>query len=152
MTQEEIFDVIIVGGGAAGLTAGIYSSRAKLSTLILNEGAIGGQMVLTEEIANYPGVEKTNGYLLANTMKKQAKEYGCKIKSNLKIKSYDLEGEIKGIVLEDGRANWDISGETAAPESTELSDEPSDGGSMAVSLKSDILRAVFPSRLFFHEF
>lgn len=103
MSAEEIFDVIVVGGGAAGLTAGIYSSRARLSTLILNEGAIGGQMVLTDEIANYPGVEKTNGYLLASTMKKQAKEFGCKIKSNLKIKSYELEGEIKRIVLEDGR-------------------------------------------------
>lgn len=103
MTQEEIFDVIIVGGGAAGLTAGIYSSRAKLSTLILNEGAIGGQMVLTEEIANYPGVEATKGYLLANTMKNQAKLFGCKIKSNLLIKSYELEGEVKHIVLEDGR-------------------------------------------------
>lgn len=103
MTQEEIFDVIIVGGGAAGLTAGIYSSRARLSTLILNEGAIGGQMVLTEEVANYPGVESTKGYLLANTMKNQAKQFGCKIKSNLQIKSYELEGEIKRIVLEDGR-------------------------------------------------
>ena len=103
MSTEEIFDVIVVGGGAAGLTAGIYSSRARLSTLILNEGAIGGQMVLTDEIANYPGVEQTNGYLLANIMKNQAKQFGCKIKSNLKIKSYDLEGEIKHIVLEDGR-------------------------------------------------
>jgi thioredoxin reductase (NADPH) len=103
MQQEEIFDVIIVGGGAAGLTAGIYSSRARLSTLILNEGAIGGQMVLTEEVANYPGVETTKGYLLANTMKNQAKQFGCKIKSNLKIKSYDLESDIKKVVLEDGR-------------------------------------------------
>lgn len=103
MNQEEIFDVIIAGGGAAGLTAGIYSSRAKLSTLILNEGAVGGQMVLTDEIANYPGVEKTSGYLLANTMKKQAREFGCKIKSNLKIRTYDLEGDIKRMVLEDGR-------------------------------------------------
>ena len=103
MPQEEIFDVIIVGAGAAGLTAGIYSSRAKLSTLILNEGAIGGQMVLTEEIANYPGVESTKGYMLANTMKMQAKQFGCKIKSGLQIKSYDLEGEIKHFVLEDGR-------------------------------------------------
>lgn len=103
MPQEEIFDVIIVGAGAAGLTAGIYSSRAKLSTLILNEGAIGGQMVLTEEIANYPGVEATKGYILANTMKMQAKQFGCKIKSGLQIKSYDLEGEIKHFVLEDGR-------------------------------------------------
>jgi len=101
--MDEIFDVIIVGGGAAGLTAGIYSSRARLSTLILNEGAIGGQMVLTDEIANYPGVEKTNGYLLAGTMKNQAKQFGCKIKSNLKIKTYELEGEIKRLILEDGR-------------------------------------------------
>ena len=109
MSSEEIFDVIIVGGGPAGLTAGIYSSRAKLSTLILNEGAIGGQMVLTEEVANYPGVETTKGYLLANTMKNQAKTFGCKIKSNLKIKSYDLEGDIKHILLEDGR---EFSGRT----------------------------------------
>ena len=103
MHQEEVFDVIIVGGGAAGLTAGIYSSRGRLSTLILNEGAIGGQMVLTEEVANYPGVETTKGFLLANTMKNQAKQFGCKIKSNLKIKSYDLESDIKKVVLEDGR-------------------------------------------------
>ena len=103
MSQEEIFDVIIVGAGAAGLTAGIYSSRAKLSTLILNEGAIGGQMVLTEEIANYPGVETTKGYMLANTMKMQTKQFGCKIKSGLQIKSYDLEGEVKHFVLDDGR-------------------------------------------------
>lgn len=109
MKSEEIFDVIIVGGGAAGLTAGIYSSRARLSTLILNEGAIGGQMVLTEEVANYPGVETTKGYLLANTMKNQAKSFGCKIKSNLKIKSYELEGEIKHVYLEDGR---EFSGRT----------------------------------------
>jgi thioredoxin reductase (NADPH) len=101
--MEEIFDVIIVGAGAAGLTAGIYSSRARLSTLILNEGAIGGQMVLTDEIANYPGVETTNGYVLAGIMKKQAREFGCKIKSNIKIKKYALEGETKRILLEDGR-------------------------------------------------
>jgi thioredoxin reductase (NADPH) len=103
MNSEEIYDVIIVGAGAAGLTAGIYSSRARLSTLILNEGAVGGQMVLTEEIANYPGVEATKGYMLANTMKNQAKQFGCKIKSNLKINSFELEGEIKRFVLDDGR-------------------------------------------------
>lgn len=101
--MSEVFDTIIIGGGAAGLTAGIYCSRAKLSTLILNEGAVGGQMVLTEEIANYPGVPETKGYILANNMKMQAKGFGCKIKSNIKIASYSLHGEVKTIELEDGR-------------------------------------------------
>jgi len=101
--MEEQFDVIIIGAGAAGLTAGIYTSRAKLSTLILNEGAIGGQMILTEEVANYPGVETTKGYMLANTMKMQAKSFGCKIKSNIKVVEYNLEGEEKSVKLEDGK-------------------------------------------------
>ncbi len=101
--MDEVFDIMIIGAGAAGLSAGIYSSRARLSTLILNEGAVGGQMVLTDEIANYPGVETTNGYALANTMKKQAKDFGCKIKSNIKITKYSLTGEIKTVELEDGR-------------------------------------------------
>jgi thioredoxin reductase (NADPH) len=102
--MDEVFDVMIIGAGAAGLTAGIYASRAKLSTLILNEGAVGGQMVLTEEIANYPGVPVTKGYMLANTMKQQAKSFGCKIKSNIKIASYQFEGDIKTVALEDGRS------------------------------------------------
>ncbi|MBA7519836.1 Ferredoxin--NADP reductase [subsurface metagenome] len=59
--MDEVFDVLILGAGAAGLTAGIYSSRAKLDTLILNEGAVGGQIVLTDEIVNYPGEDTFNG-------------------------------------------------------------------------------------------
>lgn len=101
--MEEIFDTIIIGAGAAGLTAGIYTSRAKLSTLILNEGAVGGQMVLTEEIANYPGVETIKGYELAAIMKNQAKSFGCKIKSNIKIEKYKFENPVKEIILADGR-------------------------------------------------
>lgn len=95
---------MILGAGAAGLTAGIYTSRAKLRTLILNEGVIGGQMVLTNEIANYPGVETTSGYAVATIMKKQAKNFGCEIKSNIKIQTYRLNDEIKSVELEDGRS------------------------------------------------
>lgn len=102
--MDEVFDVMILGAGAAGLSAGIYSSRAKLNTLILNEGAIGGQMILTNEIANYPGVETTNGYVVANIMKKQARDFGCKLKSNIKIAGYKLEGKEKKILLKDGRS------------------------------------------------
>ncbi len=101
--SKEMYDVMILGAGAAGLTAGIYSSRAKLNTLILNEGAVGGQMVLTHEIANYPGVENISGYALANIMKKQARDFGCAIKSNIKISRYGLDGNVKEVELEDGR-------------------------------------------------
>ena len=95
--MENHFDVIVIGAGAAGLTSGIYLSRAKVSTLILNEGAVGGQMVLTHEIANYPGVESISGYQLARNMKTQAQKFGCVIKSNIKITKLDLEGEIKSV-------------------------------------------------------
>ena len=101
--MDEIYDIMILGGGASGLTAGMYSARAKLHTIILNEGAVGGQMVLTNEIANYPGVETTSGYILAGTMKKQARDFGCKIKSNVRIAEYQLDNPVKSVILEDGR-------------------------------------------------
>ncbi|MFZ5947382.1 MAG: thioredoxin-disulfide reductase [Stygiobacter sp.] len=99
MEAQNHFNVIVIGGGAAGLTAGIYLSRAKMKTLILNEGAIGGQMVLTHEIANYPGVESISGYELARIMKAQAQKFGCIIKSNLKITKLDLKDEIKKVTV-----------------------------------------------------
>jgi len=94
---ENSFDVIVLGGGPAGLTAGIYLSRAKVKTLVLNEGTAGGQMVLTHEIANYPGVENINGYQLSNIMKKQAQSFGCTIKANVKITSLNLSDDIKTV-------------------------------------------------------
>ncbi|MDP3451700.1 MAG: FAD-dependent oxidoreductase, partial [Bacteroidales bacterium] len=61
MINTSHYEAIIIGGGPAGLTAGIYLSRSRVKTLILNEGTIGGQMVLTHEVANYPGVESISG-------------------------------------------------------------------------------------------
>ncbi|MEE4116562.1 MAG: thioredoxin-disulfide reductase [Marinilabiliaceae bacterium] len=102
MEQDKIYDLIILGAGPAGLTAGIYASRGKLSTLILNEGAVGGQVTLTNEIANYPGVETTAGYSLVGTMKKQAKSFGCQIKSNIKVTGLDLNADVKSITVNNG--------------------------------------------------
>ncbi|MBI5807746.1 MAG: thioredoxin-disulfide reductase [Ignavibacteriales bacterium] len=99
MDLQNHFDVIVIGGGAAGLTAGIYLSRAKMKTLILNEGTVGGQMVLTHEIANYPGIESIGGYELARNMKSQAQKFGCVIKSNIKITEFDLAGDVKKITV-----------------------------------------------------
>ena len=100
--KSQSFDVIVVGAGPAGLTAGIYLSRAKMKTLILNEGAVGGQMVLTHEVANYPGVESTSGYQLATTMKNQAKKFGCTIRSNVTVVEMELGGEIKTVTIKGG--------------------------------------------------
>ncbi len=102
MEQKNHYDAIILGAGPAGLTAGIYLSRARLKTLIVDEGTVGGQMVLTHEIANYPGVESISGYQLANIMKKQAKSFGCEIKGNTSVGNIDISSELKKLTLSDG--------------------------------------------------
>lgn len=98
----EHFDVIILGGGAAGLTAGIYLGRAKVKALIINEGSIGGQMVLTHAIANFPGAEiDISGRDLSLKMKDQAKAFGCKIESNVEVTHMDLSGDLKTIEIDE---------------------------------------------------
>jgi thioredoxin reductase (NADPH) len=102
MEENYHYDSIVIGAGPAGLTAGIYLSRAKMKTLILDEGTVGGQMVLTHEIVNYPGVESISGYQLASIMKKQAKNFGCEIKSNISVERIELDEEIKKVILSNG--------------------------------------------------
>lgn len=104
MDKVNHYDVIVIGAGPAGLTAGIYLSRARLKTLIVSEGTVGGQMVLTYEIANYPGVESISGYQLSNIMKKQAKSFGCDIKANISIIRLELSEKLKSLVLSDGNS------------------------------------------------
>ncbi|MCD6090143.1 MAG: FAD-dependent oxidoreductase [Bacteroidales bacterium] len=96
------FDVIILGGGPAGLTAGMYLARGKAKALIIDSSMIGGQTILTHEIANYPGIESTSGFMLANTMKKQAENFGCTIKSNAKVEELVLESNRKSIRIANG--------------------------------------------------
>lgn len=97
------YNTIIVGAGPAGLTAGIYLSRAKMKTLILDSGIAGGQLILTHEIANYPGVEKISGYELSNNMRKQALAFGCEIQSGISIRDIDFESEKKSIKLSNNK-------------------------------------------------
>ena len=91
----EIYDIIIVGGGPAALTAGLYAARRNLKTLILSE-TLGGQMALAHIIENYPGVESISGMELAEKMKKQAEKFGCEFKL-AKVGGLELKGEIKKV-------------------------------------------------------
>ena len=75
------FDLIIVGGGSAGLTAGIYGARAGLKTLILEAGITGGQITQTADIENYPGYPEGDGFTLTDIFRKQAESFGCEIRN-----------------------------------------------------------------------
>ena len=69
--SEHIYDLIIIGAGPAGLTAGLYAGRATLDTLILEGNSVGGQVTTTSVVYNYPGVAKVDGTELMNKMQKQ---------------------------------------------------------------------------------
>ena len=94
--MEKIYDLIIIGGGPTGLTAGIYAGRAKLNVLILEKSSIGGQIYLTNEVANYPGIFATTGSNYAEQLKKQAEAFGVEIISG-EVTIMDFSKEIKEI-------------------------------------------------------
>ncbi|PRR91402.1 thioredoxin-disulfide reductase [Bacillus atrophaeus] len=77
MSEEKIYDVIIIGAGPAGMTAAVYTSRANLSTLMIERGIPGGQMANTEDVENYPGFESILGPELSNKMFDHAKKFGA---------------------------------------------------------------------------
>lgn len=92
--MEKIYDLIIVGAGPAGLAAGVYGARAKMKTLILEKGTIGGMAAKTTEIVNYPGIPKTSGEKLGEVMSKHAENLGATIVRD-SIRTVELDGEIK---------------------------------------------------------
>ena len=97
--MSKVYDVIILGAGPAGLAAGLYAGRSRLSPLIIEKGPAGGQIAITDEIENYPGqmVEGESGPSLIARMTEQAKKFGAERCSDV-IKSVDLTGEVKKLV------------------------------------------------------
>lgn len=97
--MDKIYDVIVLGAGPAGLSAGLYAGRSRLSTLIIEKGQDGGQIAITNEIENYPGqsLEGESGPSLIARMTEQAKKFGAERASDV-IKSVELSGDVKKLV------------------------------------------------------
>lgn len=97
MESEKIYDLIIIGAGPAGLSAGLYAARAKMDCLILEKMVPGGQIVTTSEVANYPGsIEHETGKSLVDRMFTQCKEFGAEYRKE-GVKSVELKEKIKTI-------------------------------------------------------
>lgn len=91
---KEIYDAVIIGGGPAGLTAAIYLARAKYRVVVVEKERFGGQITITSEVVNFPGVARTSGEALTETMRKQGQSFGAEYLL-ADVSALNMEGDIK---------------------------------------------------------
>ena len=94
--NNNLYDVVVVGGGPAGLTAALYLARARYRVLVVEKEHFGGQITITAEVVNYPGVERVSGSQLTETMRKQAQAFGAEFML-AEVESLELDGDIKKV-------------------------------------------------------
>ena len=99
--MKNLYDVVVVGGGPAGLTAALYLARAKYRVVVLEKEKFGGQITITHEVVNYPGVERTSGAELTETMRKQAESFGAEFML-ASVEHLDLDGDVKTVYTDRG--------------------------------------------------
>ena len=99
--MEKLYDLVIIGSGSAGLTAGLYAGRAKLKTLVIDPDKPGGQIKITAEVVNYPGILHTSGSELSETMRKQAENFGVAFLSAA-VERVEFSNDIKKITTSEG--------------------------------------------------
>lgn len=99
--MKELYDLIIIGSGSAGMAAGIYAGRSKLKTLVIDRDRAGGQIKITSDVENYPGILHISGEELSQTMRKQAQNFGVEFLQTV-VESVDFTQDIKKVRTVEG--------------------------------------------------
>lgn len=94
--MEHLYDVVVIGGGPAGLTAALYLARARYRVVVVEQERFGGLITITSEVVNYPGVERTSGAELTETMRRQAEGFGAEFLL-AEVTGLELEGDVKTV-------------------------------------------------------
>ena len=99
--MQNLYDVVVIGGGPAGLTAAIYLARARYRVVVVEKERFGGQITITHEVVNYPGVARTSGAELTETMRRQAESFGAEFLL-AGVESLDMSGDVKTVKTDRG--------------------------------------------------
>jgi len=99
--MQNLYDVVVIGGGPAGLTAALYLARAKYRVVVVEKEKFGGQITITHEVVNYPGVGRSSGAELTETMRAQAESFGAEFML-AEVGSLAMSGEIKTVKTDRG--------------------------------------------------